>query len=496
MSIATNEKYPRLGVRAPVRSTYIDDFRSNVQNDLNTLEDQIAAASIGTTNAETTAARPYQASLKDRLDIIGSGQVSLIGGFEVSAQGSPNMTVQISTGQGTIDGIEVEKTSITNTGTITAPSANNRYDVVYINNTNTIGVATGTESADPVYPTISQTQKALAVILLTPSTTQITSSEITDCRSWGAYYFNDGAFKYKWKAQDAIDDIDDSDGGEVRLIGDFYEELDLSSKNNIIISGYSAKIRRISNTNYSLKSINSGGSESSKNKVIGLDFLSNGKSGSLELVNIQYNDYFQLMNCSFDGNSSSSATYKNLFIDNCDGLNVNDNFYIDGPSTVGVTNCTDYSVDNIAPLVYETVITTQRKTNATSPNYMSESITITEPGIYLLQSVLSYDADWDSFSGSGSITRMLIHLTLSESINTEDDKRFTGAEGHLLYPNGTSSGSFESQMRFENIVEVTSPKTYYLNGWVTGSNVNNLAVAVGISGRDGYITATRIKSRG
>jgi len=318
MAIGTNSKYPNVGIRGKVRSTFVDDLSNNVKADLNTLEQSIADAAIGTTNAETTAARPYHTALKGRLDTIGAGQVSFIDGFFVQDQSSPNMTVQIAVGTGTIDGIEVEKTSITNTGTITAPTTNPRFDVVYIDNTNTIGIASGSESADPVYPTISQTQKPLAIIYITPATVTIPDSIITDARTFGAYYKNGGAFKWKWKAQDAIDDMDNDVGGQIELIGEFYEEIDIGANNNLVIDGYAADVYRISDSNSCITSINTVSNETTGNKLFGFSCFGNGKAGALTLYEFAYTDQFIMEDCTGDGNSSSGATGKDLELTDCD----------------------------------------------------------------------------------------------------------------------------------------------------------------------------------
>jgi hypothetical protein len=151
----------------------------NLKNKVNEVIDDLAAVSIGTTNAETTAARPYHANLKARLDNITSG----LPNFRATTtalvtESTPNaMTVEIAADSGQINGISVNWSAATS-GTITAPSVNPRIDIVVANSDNTITIVTGAEAATPVIPAIATTQLALARIDLTTSTTVITNSEI------------------------------------------------------------------------------------------------------------------------------------------------------------------------------------------------------------------------------------------------------------------------------------------------------------------------------
>jgi len=185
---------------------------TNLKNKINELIDDLAAVAIGTTNAETTAARPYHTNLKERLDSIGSGQLPYVkDGGEVTQQGTPDMTVAIAAGEAKINGIDV-KWSAVNSGTITAPvistgGITTRYDVVVANTDSTITVVTGSESENAVLPSIASTQRPLAVIKLNSEVTTITTSIIEDARCQGCAYCFEGRVKYNWKLQDAIDDL-------------------------------------------------------------------------------------------------------------------------------------------------------------------------------------------------------------------------------------------------------------------------------------------------
>jgi hypothetical protein len=76
----------------------------------------------------------------------------------------------------------------------------------------------------------------LAVIALTPSTTTITNSIITDARSQGCIYWKDGREQYQWKIQDAIDDL--TTGGNITVgAGTYYEDLTYDVDQTTIFEG-------------------------------------------------------------------------------------------------------------------------------------------------------------------------------------------------------------------------------------------------------------------
>jgi hypothetical protein len=186
----------------PIRTNF-----ANLKNAINGVVDDIAAASIGTTNAETTAARPYHTALLTRLDSIRKGQFPYVkSGGVVSASTPAAMTVDVSAGEASVDGVDV-KWSTATSGTITAPVSNTRYDVVVVNSDSTLSVVTGVASANPILPDIATSQKPLAIITLASTTATITASELYDCRQQGCVYMDDGAYKWSWKIQTAIDDV-------------------------------------------------------------------------------------------------------------------------------------------------------------------------------------------------------------------------------------------------------------------------------------------------
>jgi hypothetical protein len=162
-------------------SKFVRDNFTNLKNKTNEVIDDLAAVSIGTTNAETTAARPYHTSLKERLDDITTGKPNYRGSItSLVTESSPAaMTVDIAADVGQVGGITVNWSAAT-TGTITAPSVNPRIDVVVVNSDNTLSVVTGSEAVTPAIPTIASTQLPLARIDLATSTSTITNSLITN----------------------------------------------------------------------------------------------------------------------------------------------------------------------------------------------------------------------------------------------------------------------------------------------------------------------------
>jgi len=307
---------------------------ATLKNKINEIIDDFSAVSIGTTNAETTAARPYHTSLKNRLDSIWSGQANYVkDGGAVTVNGGDPQKFDITAGEAKITGIDV-KWSASTTATIAYTSTNTRFDIIVANSDSTLEVLTGTESADPVYPSVATTQKPLA--RLTVGTASIT---ITDCRDWGAYYRFEGAAKYNWKIQGAVDDISGtSEITEIIAIGEFYEEVDLSGEDNIYLNLQYSKLYRINSTSYCIVSDNTVSNETTNTRILYGDFYGNSKAGTPELIFMDYADNLIIHGCRFDGNSSSTATYPNMNITNCDNVVITDN--------IGLTN-TNFGTSSI-----------------------------------------------------------------------------------------------------------------------------------------------------
>ena len=176
--------------QADVLSKPLRDNFTNLKNKVNETIDDLAAVAIGTTNAETTAARPYHTNLKERLDSNWSGRYNYLkSGGTVTAQSPADMTVAVAAGEAKINGIDV-KWAGQNSGTITAPGSNTRIDLVVANSDNTISVVTGAAAGTPVFPSKATTQIVLAALLVKSSTTSLViGTEIFAMKNYSNPYF-------------------------------------------------------------------------------------------------------------------------------------------------------------------------------------------------------------------------------------------------------------------------------------------------------------------
>ncbi len=318
-----------------------DNFTNhkNAINDTDTRVDNLIIAS-GTSDAETIDARDNFALLKDNIQARRLYKdVVQYNGLDVSAQGTPDDTIQVSAGIAIVNGIGLELLSTVNSPSISSSAAgNHRIVVIVIETDNTIDVVESSEvltSIIATYPTIADTQKALAYVLIDDTAVVINNSDITDLRFKGATVNG----KQFFSPQTAINALDNTVGGDIVIgSGDYIGELmDITGKNNIRISiDTGAKFYRATATDIILKSINIVSNETSNISIIGGDFFGNGLAGSVSLVDIQFTDNFRWINTFMDGNASSSAVFKNYIIDECD------NFMIQGLSS----SVLDFNITN------------------------------------------------------------------------------------------------------------------------------------------------------
>ena len=378
-----------VGFQDDVDSFPIRESNRNIKNKHNNLVDTVASASIGTTNAETTAARTYHTSLNNRLDSVNDGRGNVIKtGGAPSERGTPDLNMQISALQASIAGIDVNKgfgswtrssTTIsmteqshgrangniiyvevssdtgplalvehtianvtTNTfeitgvdtgdtsgtaefatlvGPIVAPVTNSRFDVVVFESDNSITIVSGAESADPVLPAVSSTQKAIAILSTVAATTSLNDGvEIIEARDQGCVYLRKGQWVDKWKVQDAIDDLDSVVGGIIHVgPGSYYEEIDFTGQSNVrVIFNPNSILFRVSDTANVLKSVNTVSNEETGIHIEGGDLRGNGKAGTKRLINFAFTDEFSIINTIGDGNASCTSDAKDLVIANCD----------------------------------------------------------------------------------------------------------------------------------------------------------------------------------
>ncbi len=320
MSKLTNADIYEIGIQDDADSYPLRENFAALKSKINETIDELAAVSIGTTNAETSDARPYDDNLKARLDSDWYGQANYIKNGGICTVSSTGNTVNVTAGQAKVNGIDV-KWNASASASVSLTSATSRLDVVVINSDATLSIVVGTESADPVFPDIAITQKPL--YYLTVSTTTVSA---TDCRDQGCWFNDEGRWQYKWKIQQAVSEIIT---GEIFIgKGIYYEEVDLTGKNNITLRFENgAKIYRISDTNYCIKSVNTSGNETVNIKIIGADLYGNGKAGSVELLKFEYTDESTIINSKFDGNQDSTSLYKDYYLDYCYNIILKNNYY-------------------------------------------------------------------------------------------------------------------------------------------------------------------------
>jgi hypothetical protein len=143
------------------------------------------------------------------------------GGFAVHEQSTPDMTVAIDAGWIPKAGALPTEVPAQNTGTITAPSGNPRYDIVYVDaNTGTVGVATGSEAASPSDPSIPAGKIAVARLRLdnSPATTAIDNTLIDPLRNVGM--FNTGTSAGNLVVLDSSARLPAVDGSQLTNVSD------------------------------------------------------------------------------------------------------------------------------------------------------------------------------------------------------------------------------------------------------------------------------------
>lgn len=124
------------------------------------------------------------------IDAITKSMSRLAAAFACHEQSTPDMTVAVDAGWIPKAGAKATEVAAQNTGTITAPSGNPRYDIVYVDAASgTVGVATGSEAASPSDPSIPAGKVAVARLRLdnSPATTAIDNSLIDDLRALGMF---------------------------------------------------------------------------------------------------------------------------------------------------------------------------------------------------------------------------------------------------------------------------------------------------------------------
>ena len=112
-------------------------------------------------------------------------------GFSVKALATPDLSVNVSSGECRIQGKYLSSSATTNVLISANTDSYNRYDLIVVDVTGegSIKVIKGTPSSNPTIPSASSNQIILAQVLVGSGVSSIQSSNITDLRSTNNQYF-------------------------------------------------------------------------------------------------------------------------------------------------------------------------------------------------------------------------------------------------------------------------------------------------------------------
>ena len=112
-------------------------------------------------------------------------------GFSVKALATPDLSVNVSSGECRIQGKYLSSPVTTNIPISANTDSYNRYDLIVVDVTGegSIKVIKGTPSSNPTIPSASSNQIILAKVLVGSGVSSIQSSNITDLRSTNNQYF-------------------------------------------------------------------------------------------------------------------------------------------------------------------------------------------------------------------------------------------------------------------------------------------------------------------
>lgn len=136
-------------------------------------------------SADATYSDQAELDSRDLASILGLGhqRYGVLTGCAVTAQGTPDMTVAVASGNVLVGG-KVVSVSSQNATIGTADASNARFDLVTVSGSQALGVVTvvaGTASSNPVFPDPSG-KTVLAAVYVPASATSIASNQITDKR--------------------------------------------------------------------------------------------------------------------------------------------------------------------------------------------------------------------------------------------------------------------------------------------------------------------------
>ena len=121
----------------------------------------------------------------DSVDFValGNRKSGVISGCEVTAQVSPNQTVQVTAGEILTEGVYKTVSSSSSLSVGLGSSAGPRFDLVVATSTGALAVREGTAGANPTFPTLSSGDVLLAAVYRTSGTAStVSGTQITDKR--------------------------------------------------------------------------------------------------------------------------------------------------------------------------------------------------------------------------------------------------------------------------------------------------------------------------
>jgi hypothetical protein len=138
---------------------------------------------LGSANLSTTAPTSKEAINELVQDLLEATGYGIVNGGVVSAQSTPNMTVNVtSCTLKTATGARQVVSANASLAITTADTTNPRKDIVYVNSTGVISYLQGTAAASPISPTTPVGASLLAEIYIAANASSITNANITDKR--------------------------------------------------------------------------------------------------------------------------------------------------------------------------------------------------------------------------------------------------------------------------------------------------------------------------
>ena len=174
---------PRAGVRS--------DFRrfKELNSELDELEEEFSALNLSLPlqlsdlqNLETIATNLVDAINELLMQIKEKTSYGVVSGLTVTAQGVPDMSVNVSEGIIYMQDGERFEVEADTKPVVAADAENPRKDIIYINGTGVVSYMPGIAAAEPTAPETPSSSQLLAEIAVAANATAIGTANITDKR--------------------------------------------------------------------------------------------------------------------------------------------------------------------------------------------------------------------------------------------------------------------------------------------------------------------------